>query len=200
MDHHHVYSVVSIKFHLRVHGNVGRNDLRLPVSNYRRENGRRDGWRRSEIATSTPPPPLPFTPFDPVTGAWSCLPSASGLPHCLSLFCHLAAVAQQLVVIGRWDSETWAAFDRVHVYDFMSSTWRHGARMPRSRWSFACTTSKELRGGVRRQGHDDEKNALRSAIAYDVTADKWALLPDMARERDECRGDFRRQEVKKGIV
>lgn len=96
------------------------------------------------------------------------------------------------MVIGGWDSETWAAFDGVHVYDFMSSTWRHGARMPRSRWSFACTTSKELRGGVRRQGNDEEKNAVRSAIASEVTAGKWALLPDMARKRDECRGDVRR--------
>ncbi|KAJ6798965.1 putative F-box/kelch-repeat protein [Iris pallida] len=39
-------------------------------------------------------------------------------------------------------------------------------------------------------GHDEEKNALRSAMAYDAEADEWAPLPDMAVERDECRGAF----------
>ncbi|KAK8455893.1 hypothetical protein SEVIR_4G238100v4 [Setaria viridis] len=37
-------------------------------------------------------------------------------------------------------------------------------------------------------GHDEEKNALRSALAYDPDADAWAWLPDMAAERDEPRG------------
>lgn len=37
-------------------------------------------------------------------------------------------------------------------------------------------------------GHDAEKNALRSALAYDPGADAWAGLPDMAEERDEPRG------------
>ncbi|XVF86568.1 hypothetical protein PTKIN_Ptkin18bG0052500 [Pterospermum kingtungense] len=37
-------------------------------------------------------------------------------------------------------------------------------------------------------GHDDEKNALRSALAYDVAKDEWIPLPDMARERKECKG------------
>jgi hypothetical protein len=37
-------------------------------------------------------------------------------------------------------------------------------------------------------GHDDQKNALRSAAAYDAEADAWAALPDMALERDEARG------------
>ena len=37
-------------------------------------------------------------------------------------------------------------------------------------------------------GHDDEKNALRSALAYDPDANVWAQLPDMAEERDESRG------------
>ena len=32
-------------------------------------------------------------------------------------------------------------------------------------------------------GHDGEKNALKSALVYDVAKDEWAPLPDMARER-----------------
>uniref|UniRef100_A0A0E0K190 F-box domain-containing protein n=1 Tax=Oryza punctata TaxID=4537 RepID=A0A0E0K190_ORYPU len=34
-------------------------------------------------------------------------------------------------------------------------------------------------------GHDESKNALRSAYAYDVAADAWRALPDMSEERDE---------------
>ena len=41
-------------------------------------------------------------------------------------------------------------------------------------------------------GHDGEKNALKSALVYDVAKDEWAPLPDMARERDECKGVFHR--------
>nr|XP_010930338.3 F-box/kelch-repeat protein SKIP20-like [Elaeis guineensis] len=37
-------------------------------------------------------------------------------------------------------------------------------------------------------GHDGQKNALRSAEAYDVAMDRWATLPEMAEERDECQG------------
>ncbi|CAL9769033.1 unnamed protein product [Musa acuminata subsp. burmannicoides] len=54
--------------------------MRLPVSNYRRENGRRDGWRRSEIATSTPPPPLPFTVELPAVRLWPPALSVAILP------------------------------------------------------------------------------------------------------------------------
>ncbi|KAF2301312.1 hypothetical protein GH714_022569 [Hevea brasiliensis] len=39
-------------------------------------------------------------------------------------------------------------------------------------------------------GHDGEKNALRSGIAYDVRKDEWVPLPNMARERDECKAVF----------
>ncbi|RVW77600.1 F-box/kelch-repeat protein [Vitis vinifera] len=41
-------------------------------------------------------------------------------------------------------------------------------------------------------GHDGEKNALKSALVYNVAKDEWAPLPDMARERDECKGVFHR--------
>lgn len=36
-------------------------------------------------------------------------------------------------------------------------------------------------------GHDGQKNALRSAEAYDVASDQWMSLPPMSEERDEYR-------------
>uniref|UniRef100_A0ACD5ZIK5 Uncharacterized protein n=1 Tax=Avena sativa TaxID=4498 RepID=A0ACD5ZIK5_AVESA len=57
--------------------------------------------------------------------------------------------------------------------------------MPDSRSFFGCA------GGdgdvVVAGGHDGFKNALRSAFAYDVSADAWRALPDMREERDEPR-------------
>lgn len=35
-------------------------------------------------------------------------------------------------------------------------------------------------------GHDESKNALDSAWAYDVREDEWSRLPPMSQERDEC--------------
>lgn len=48
---------------------------------------------------------------------------------------------------------------------------------------FGCTGS----GGVVyvAGSHDEPKNALRSAYAYDVASDAWRALPDMSEERDE---------------
>ncbi|KAJ4705504.1 F-box/kelch-repeat protein [Melia azedarach] len=37
-------------------------------------------------------------------------------------------------------------------------------------------------------GHDENKNALSSAWAYDVSNDKWTELTRMSQERDECEG------------
>ncbi|GJT00086.1 reverse transcriptase domain-containing protein [Tanacetum coccineum] len=37
-----------------------------------------------------------------------------------------------------------------------------------------------------------KKNALRSGTMYDVADDMWTPLPDMADERDECKGVFHR--------
>jgi len=39
-------------------------------------------------------------------------------------------------------------------------------------------------------GGYDEKNALKSAFAYDVVNDVWIPLSGMARERDECKVVF----------
>jgi hypothetical protein len=45
-------------------------------------------------------------------------------------------------------------------------------------------------------GHDHEKNALRSSMAYDVAKNKWIVLADMARERDECKAIFHRGKLR----
>ncbi|XP_047076960.1 F-box/kelch-repeat protein At1g80440-like [Lolium rigidum] len=127
---------------------------------------------------------------DPADGGWATLPplpGGGGLP----LFCQLAAVAcggrRKLVVLGGWDPETWTPTDTVHVYDFLAGAWRPGAPMPGPRRSFFACAAAGGRVFVA-GGHDDQKNALRSAAAYDAEADAWAALPDMALERDEARG------------
>ncbi|CAO2037636.1 unnamed protein product [Urochloa humidicola] len=131
---------------------------------------------------------------DPSTGTWTPLPplpggaSGGGLP----LFCRLAAVgeggpATKLVVVGGWDTETWLPTAAVHVYDFLAGAWRRGADMPPPRRSFFACAAAGRRVFVA-GGHDEEKNALRCAAAYDVDADAWVAVPEMARERDEARG------------
>lgn len=131
--------------------------------------------------------------FDPSAATWAPLPPIPGLRLGLPLFCQLACVGTELVVIGGWDPRTWAASDEVFVFDFVSAAWRRGARMPGPRRSFfACAPSDADRVVFVAGGHDESKNAMRSALAYDVARDEWIPLPDMARERDECKGVFLR--------
>ncbi|CAA7403063.1 unnamed protein product [Spirodela intermedia] len=130
--------------------------------------------------------------FEPDSGTWDDLPTAPDhLPHGLPLFCQVAATGRTLVVLGGWDPSSWAASDEVFIYDFLSGDWRRGAPMPGPRRSFFACASDSHRTVYVAGGHDDEKNALRSAMAYDVERDEWAPLPDMAKERDECKGVFR---------
>ncbi|CAI9281253.1 unnamed protein product [Lactuca saligna] len=93
---------------------------------------------------------------------------------------------------GDWDPGNWEASNFVFVYNFVSTTWRRGPDMPGSTRSFfGCASDNDRRvfvGG----GHDNEKNALRSGMMYDVADDIWVILPDMADERDECKGAFHR--------
>lgn len=127
--------------------------------------------------------------FDPATGAWSCAPPVPGGHRSLPRFCQIVSVGCELVVVGGWNSRTWAPSDEVHIYDLASTAWRTGAPMPGpARSFFACAGSMERRMVFVAGGHDESKNALRSALAYDVTADAWVRLPDMARARDECCG------------
>ncbi|THU52906.1 hypothetical protein C4D60_Mb10t08840 [Musa balbisiana] len=142
---------------------------------------------------SLAPPVFRLSLFEPATGAWTSLPPTPGRSHGLPLSCRLAAVGRELVVVGGLDRRSWAFTDDVHVFDVVSRVWRRGVPMPGPRRSsFACAGSEERRMVFVAGGHDERKNALRSTLAYDVAADAWVRLPDMARERDECRGLFAR--------
>lgn len=94
----------------------------------------------------------------------------------------------RLLVVGGWDPETWAPTDSVLVYDFLTAAWRHGAAMPGPRRSFfACAAvgGKVFVAG----GHDEEKNALRSALAYDPATNVvlCPLIEKIERGREEKR-------------
>lgn len=133
--------------------------------------------------------------LEPDTGNWVDLPLdvpdefSDGLPY----FCRIVAVGRyELVVMGGLNTVTWEASGSVFVYNFLTAEWRRGADMPGVRRSmFGCASGDDQMVYVA-GGHDDEKNALRSALAYDVANDEWIPLPDMARERDECKGVFHR--------
>ncbi|RVW77621.1 F-box/kelch-repeat protein [Vitis vinifera] len=105
------------------------------------------------------------TLLDLETGNWSELPPVPGFSDGLPMFCQLVGVESELVVVGGWDPDTWEISSSVFIYNFLSAT---------------C-------GGERIC-----QNALKSALVYDVAKDEWAPLPDMARERDECKGVFHR--------
>ncbi|KAK4750349.1 hypothetical protein SAY87_027798 [Trapa incisa] len=96
----------------------------------------------------------------------------------------------ELVVVGGLDPVTWDASAAVYIYSFLSGKWRRGNDMPAcGRIFFGCASSGESTLFVA-GGHDTDKNALRSALAYDVRGDRWVPVPDMAIERDECRVAF----------
>lgn len=125
-----------------------------------------------------------LTLCEPETGRWCELP---GFSDKLPMFCQLVAVGSDLVVMGGWDPYTWAVSKLVLIYNFVSASWRRGADMPGCRRSFFGCASDSDRTVYVAGGHNQEKNALRSVMAYDVAKDEWVQLPDMARERDECK-------------
>lgn len=132
-----------------------------------------------------------LTMLEPETGNWTELPiipghSGTGLP----MFCQLASVGYDLVVMGGWDPESWKSTNSVFVYNFLNGKWRRGTDMPGGpRTFFACASDSRAFVFIA-GGHNDEKNALKSAFAYDVANDEWVPLADMARERDECKAVF----------
>ncbi|CAA7403064.1 unnamed protein product [Spirodela intermedia] len=129
--------------------------------------------------------------FEPHSGKWSSLPPVPGSR--LPIFSQITAAGRELVVLGGWDPATWIATNKVFIYDLASGVWRVGSRMPGPRRSFfACAAAPDGRTVYIAGGHDEEKNSLRSAIAYNVETDSWSPLPDMSTERDECGGVFRR--------
>lgn len=133
-----------------------------------------------------------LTASDPVSGTWTELPEIPGLPAGLPVFCGVVGVGSDLVVMGGWDPVTLQASSSVYVYSFLSGQWRRGSYMPGVKRSFFGCASDTNRTVLVAGGHDEDKNALRSALLYDVAEDKWVPLDDMAKERDECKVIFHR--------
>ncbi|XP_047307250.1 F-box/kelch-repeat protein At1g80440-like [Impatiens glandulifera] len=134
-----------------------------------------------------------LTLCDPESGGnWSDLPPLPWFPAGLPMFCQVIGVGSDLVVLGGCDPETWQVYNSVFIYNLVSGEWRCGSDMPGQQRLFFAVASDSERMIYVAGGHDEEKNALKSALAYDVANDKWEMLPDMAREREEGKGIFLR--------
>lgn len=132
-------------------------------------------------------PTYGITVFDPVDGTWDRL-DAGPYPNGLPVFCQLASCDGKLVVMGGWDPVTYDPLTDVFVYDFTTRRWGQRSPMPASRSFFAAAGSSSDGRVYVAGGHDEGKNALRSAWAYDVRGDTWAELSPMSQARDECEG------------
>lgn len=126
------------------------------------------------------------TVFDPVSRAWDRVDPAPEYPDGLPLFCQVASSQGKLVVMGGWDPASYQPVSDVLVYEFTTQRWSQGKKMPDTRSFFAAG---ELNGRIIiAGGHDENKNALSSAWAYDLTNNEWSELTQMSQERDECEG------------
>lgn len=119
------------------------------------------------------------------TGEWRRVegPAETWRPVPLFAQCAAAGDGRHVAVVGGWDPDTLRPTSDVRLLDVPAGTWRRGPKMPDSRSFFGCAGGG---GNVYvAGGHDECKNALRSAFAYSVGADAWRALPDMLEERDE---------------
>ncbi|PIA60053.1 hypothetical protein AQUCO_00400730v1 [Aquilegia coerulea] len=138
------------------------------------------------IRKQTSSPVYGIAVFDPVNQNWEKLDPIPKYPNGLPLFCQLSSVEGKLVVMGGWDPITWDPVNHVFVYDFMTQRWKQCKDMPSKRSFFAASAIDDrvyIAGG-----HDESKNALKSAWIYDVRKDEWTELTQMSEERDECEG------------
>lgn len=121
-----------------------------------------------------------------MTLTWDPLDPVPDYPLGLPLFCQSASSEGKLVVMGGWDPASYEPVTDVFVYDFRTSEWRRGKDMPSKR-SFFAIGAHQGRVYVA-GGHDENKNALKTASVYDVRSDEWTELSPMSQERDECEG------------
>ncbi|KAM7254212.1 hypothetical protein ACFE04_031894 [Oxalis oulophora] len=154
--------------------------------------------RVNPIVTSkcSPMPVYRLTFYEPDKSAWCEFPAIPGfLEGGLPLFCQVVGLGSGLVLLGGWDPKTFEVSTAVYIYDFVNATWQRGADMPGVRRSlFGCTSDCDSRVYVA-GGHDEDKNALRSVLMYDVVSNSWTRLDDLARERDECKAVFQHGKV-----
>lgn len=134
----------------------------------------------------TSSPAYGVTVFDPLSLTWERLRPVPDFPLGLPLFCQTASCQGKLVLMGGWDPLSYEPLTDVFVYDFRMNEWRRGKDMPTKR-SFFAIGSRDDRVYVA-GGHDENKNALKTASVYDVVKDEWAELRPMSQERDECQG------------
>ncbi|XP_058210848.1 F-box/kelch-repeat protein At1g15670-like [Rhododendron vialii] len=131
-------------------------------------------------------PSYGLTIYDPVSGIWDRVDPVPKYPDGLPLFCQVVSCEGKLVVIGGWDPASWEPVRDVFVYEFTTRSWTQRRDMPSSRSFFAAgaVDGVVLVAG----GHDESKNALGTAWAYDIRRDEWTELGRMGEERDECEG------------
>ncbi|PKU75961.1 F-box/kelch-repeat protein SKIP20-like [Dendrobium catenatum] len=114
--------------------------------------------------------------------SWHRLTSPKPIP----MFAHCVAVEKRLILVGGWDPVRLYPMPDVWIVDLITGEWRKGRPMSTARSFFACAA---VGGRVYvAGGHDEMKNALRTAEIYDVEADEWEAMPAMAEERDESQG------------
>ncbi|XP_068666843.1 F-box/kelch-repeat protein SKIP20-like [Aristolochia californica] len=141
---------------------------------------------QKQSGTKTPPV-YALTVYNATNNTWRRLPETPLLPAGIPMFCQCVAVAGKLVLIGGWDPKTLDSIADVYVYDFVKGGgWYRGSSMSTARSFFACAAVGPFVYVA--GGHDNQKNALRSAELYDPETNTWRPLPDMADERDECQG------------
>ncbi|XP_022734313.1 F-box/kelch-repeat protein At2g44130-like [Durio zibethinus] len=124
--------------------------------------------------------------FDSVSRSWDRLALVPRYQNGLPLFCQLASCEGKLVMMGGWDPVSYDPVTDVFIYDFMTQQWRQGKDMPSKRSFFAigaCSDQVFIAGG-----HDENKNASRTAWVYDLRKDEWTQLGELSQERDECEG------------
>lgn len=113
------------------------------------------------------------------------------IPERIPLFCECVALqdAGKVLLIGGWDPETLQPVKDVFVLDFSAAGrgWKRGKPMSSARSFFACAAVGPTKVYVA-GGHDDQKNAIKSAEVYDVEKDEWSAIPPMREGRDECHG------------
>ncbi|XP_077252933.1 F-box/kelch-repeat protein SKIP20-like [Tasmannia lanceolata] len=146
-----------------------------------------DEPKRTHLYNKTPSAVYGLTIYNTSNDTWQRMAHTPLLPTGIPMFSHCVSVPGKLVLVGGWEPATLDSVADVYVYDFIrAGGWRRGAPMSTPRSFFACAAvgSTVYVAG----GHDNQKNALRSAEIYDPDSNTWQAIAPMAEGRDECQG------------